>query len=80
MADPGNHPQSPDLQGLRRWTLATRDAHRLYKQFGWDALSNPESWMEIFRPFHGEGRRLSRHLINGKDHIDERTIMTHYKC
>ena len=31
----------PDLQGLRRWTLATRDAHELYRQFGWDALSNP---------------------------------------
>jgi GNAT superfamily N-acetyltransferase len=46
----------PDLQGLRRWTLATRDAHGLYQQFGWDALGNPESWMEIFRPFPGEGR------------------------
>lgn len=46
----------PDLQGLRRWTLATRDAHGLYKQFGWDALSNPESWMEMFRPFPEEGR------------------------
>ena len=46
----------PDLQGLRRWTLATRDAHGLYKQFGWDALGNHENWMEIFRPFAGEGR------------------------
>lgn len=46
----------PDLQGLRRWTLATRDAHGLYQQFGWGALSHPESWMEIFRPFPGEGR------------------------
>ena len=45
----------PDLQGLRRWTLATRDAHGLYRQFGWDALANPESWMEILRPFPGEG-------------------------
>lgn len=46
----------PDLQGLRRWTLATRDAHALYQQFGWGALSHPESWMEIFRLFAGEGR------------------------
>ncbi|HMR99545.1 MAG TPA: GNAT family N-acetyltransferase [Anaerolineales bacterium] len=46
----------PDLQGLRRWTLATRDAHGLYKQFGWDALGNAENWMEIFRPFTEEGR------------------------
>ena len=45
----------PDLQGLRRWTLATRDAHGLYRQFGWDALANPDGWMEIFRPFPGEG-------------------------
>ena len=44
----------PDLQGLRRWTLATRDAHGLYRQFGWDELANPESWMEILRPFPGE--------------------------
>ena len=45
----------PDLQGLRRWTLATRDAHELYRQFGWDALANPDGWMEIFHPFPGEG-------------------------
>jgi GNAT superfamily N-acetyltransferase len=44
----------PDLQGLRRWILATRDAHKLYRQFGWDALANPEGWMEILRPFPGE--------------------------
>ena len=46
----------PDLQGLRRWTLATRDAHELYRQFGWEALANPEGWMEILQPFAGEGR------------------------
>lgn len=46
----------PDLQGLRRWTLATRDAHELYRQFGWQALSNPNGWMEMFRPFPEEGR------------------------
>src|SRR5512134_3910967 len=44
----------PDLQGLRRWTLATRDAHGLYRQFGWDTMHNPENWMEILRPFPGE--------------------------
>jgi len=46
----------PDLQGLRRWTLATRDAHGLYSQFGWEPLGNPDSWMEILRPFTGEGQ------------------------
>lgn len=25
----------PELQGLRRWMLGTRDAHALYRQFGW---------------------------------------------
>jgi GNAT superfamily N-acetyltransferase len=40
----------PALQGLRRFTLATRDAHRLYRQFGFRELSKPESMMEILRP------------------------------
>ena len=44
----------PDLQGLRRWTLATSDAHGLYRQFGWDDLQSPDKWMEILRPFPGE--------------------------
>jgi GNAT superfamily N-acetyltransferase len=35
----------PDLQGLRRWLLATRDAHGLYSRFGWAPLKNPERWM-----------------------------------
>ncbi len=38
----------PDLQGLRRWLLATRDAHGLYQQYGWTLLANPEGWMEKF--------------------------------
>lgn len=36
----------PDVQGLRRWLLATRDAHGLYAQFGFTALKVPERWME----------------------------------
>jgi GNAT superfamily N-acetyltransferase len=36
----------PDLQGLRRFLLATRDAHGLYAQFGFAGLSAPERWME----------------------------------
>ncbi|RPJ20946.1 MAG: N-acetyltransferase [Chloroflexi bacterium] len=46
----------PDLQGLRRWALVTRDAHGLYEQFGWASLNDPNSWMEILVPFQGEGR------------------------
>lgn len=36
----------PELQGLRRWILATRDAHSLYRQFGFSDLKFPERWME----------------------------------
>jgi len=37
----------PELQGLRRWSLGTRDAHGLYAQFGFTALENPSRMMEI---------------------------------
>ena len=40
----------PDLQGLRRWTLATRDAHGLYEQYGFGTLVHPERWMERTAP------------------------------
>ena len=40
----------PDLQGLRRWSLATRDAHGLYAQYGFTALENPSRMMEIANP------------------------------
>ncbi len=36
----------PDLQDLRRWLLATRDAHGLYKHYDFDELRFPERWME----------------------------------
>jgi len=36
----------PDLQGLRRFSLATRDAHSLYEKFGFAELKKPESQME----------------------------------
>jgi len=40
----------PDLQGLRRWALATRDAHGLYEKVGFAAPVNPAGLMEIARP------------------------------
>lgn len=40
----------PDLQGLRRWLLGTRDAHGLYRQFGFTPLKRPEIFMEIHNP------------------------------
>ena len=36
----------PDLQGLRRWMLATRDAHELYRKYGFDELQRPGIFME----------------------------------
>jgi GNAT superfamily N-acetyltransferase len=36
----------PELQNLRRWILATKDAHTLYQKFGFHALNFPERWME----------------------------------
>jgi GNAT superfamily N-acetyltransferase len=40
----------PDLQGLRRFGLVTRDAHGLYEKFGFGAPANPAGLMEIARP------------------------------
>lgn len=40
----------PDLQGLRRWLLATRDAHDVYRHIGFRGLANPERFMEILDP------------------------------
>lgn len=37
----------PNLQGLRRWILLTRDAHGLYAQHGWQPIARPDRWMEL---------------------------------
>ncbi len=42
--------QHPELQGLRRWHLTTRDAHALYRKVAFVPLSKPERHMEIFTP------------------------------
>lgn len=42
----------PELAGLRRWLLATADAHGLYAQMGFSPIKKPETFMEI----------VSRHL------------------
>ena len=36
----------PQLQGFRRWALSTKDAHDLYRGFGFNELARPERWME----------------------------------
>jgi GNAT superfamily N-acetyltransferase len=39
-----------ELRGLRRWMLATKDAQGLYEQFGFSAVSDPRSVMELRDP------------------------------
>lgn len=42
--------QHPDLQGLRRFMLCTRDAHNLYRKFEFTGVNYPEIMMQINRP------------------------------
>jgi len=42
--------EHPELQGLRRIVLATRDAHALYRKNGFETLPTPERWMAIAKP------------------------------
>lgn len=49
----------PELQGLRRWSLVTSDAHALYHQFGFRELASPEKHMEdvVRNPYKADGYR-----------------------
>jgi GNAT superfamily N-acetyltransferase len=40
----------PQLQNLRVWRLATKDAHGLYEKAGFRPLDHPERMMEIVDP------------------------------
>lgn len=42
--------QHLSVQHVRRFTLATSNAHGLYQKFGFTALSKPDSFMEIYKP------------------------------
>ncbi len=42
--------QLKELQGLRRMMLATRDAHALYRKFGFKELATPARFMELHNP------------------------------
>ncbi len=48
--------EHPDLQGLRRWALRTRDAHPLYERFGFTTLADPPRFMERHNPHVYSGR------------------------
>lgn len=47
----------PDLAGLRRFLLGTRDAHGLYARYGFRPLEAPQRFMEIVRPGLYAGKR-----------------------
>ncbi len=40
----------PELQTVRQWSLATRDAQGLYVRYGFGPLAAPERQMEMVRP------------------------------
>jgi N-acetylglutamate synthase-like GNAT family acetyltransferase len=42
--------EHPDLQGLRRWLLGTKDAHGVYAPLGFQPLETPERFMQIRNP------------------------------
>lgn len=42
--------EHPDTQGLRRWLLATLDAHGVYQRLGWTPIAHPERFLEILDP------------------------------
>lgn len=50
--------EHPQLQGLRRILLATKDAHSLYEKSGFKIISNPERWMHVYNPeVYGKGKK-----------------------
>ena len=46
--------EHPDLREMRRWLLVTHDAHRLYRQYGFTSIDDPEHWMQSFQRFPEE--------------------------
>ena len=47
----------PDLQGLRRFCLMTKDAHALYQRFGFTGIGDPKRYLEVFAPAPGLYRK-----------------------
>jgi len=56
----------PELQGLRRWLLATQDAHGLYAGFGFVALPHPERLMQLHFPnIYAQEKPAAKHAAGG---------------
>ncbi len=37
----------PDLSGLKRWILVSKEAHDVYQQYGWAMVARPVNWVEM---------------------------------
>ena len=55
----------PELQAFRRWVLATKDAHELYRSYGFQELQRPERWMERHDPQTMEKPDYWARLVDG---------------
>jgi GNAT superfamily N-acetyltransferase len=61
----------PQLQGFRRWVLATKDAHELYRRMGFRELQRPERWMERRDPATVERPDYwANEIVDGDDRPD----------
>lgn len=61
--------EHPELQGFRRWSLVTDDAHGLYRQFGFTSPANPQKYMELLNPdvyVHAGNRNRARRPPKGE--------------
>ena len=56
----------PGLQGLRRFMLATRDAHGLYKAFGFAPLTFTDRWMHIHHPDRYKKEQIANHNYSSR--------------
>ncbi len=63
----------PDLTGLRRLVLVTRDAHGVYAKYGFQPLENPAGYMELRRP--GIYRQAVGPLDSGKASLGGPTMV-----
>ncbi len=66
--------QHPELHTLSRWSLATRDAHRLYRSLGFTDLLRPERYMEFIVPEQGSSETGLKALLHRTRKIIRRAL------
>ncbi len=55
-----------DVQGIRCFMLATRDAHGLYAQFGFGPITFVDRWMQIHKPQNKKQNLMNAHLDSAR--------------